>query len=480
MKAFGEIGRLNQPELASYDWGRYQISLSRLSAYHEGRFLVKVLGGLAAGVGTWETPNEFRSLVALTHEIAHYKQDVTTGVGHWDFVKRRRFTPSALGDFLYLTWVPGQATEIREQGREKLRALGSDSLFNAYVFRDERALATIKKAFQDFAQYSEGEELKFTLPRLLEFDAVLSAWSAVTNLRFSHAADEIRAQNREFYSPFYMSGDYAETFHHLLQVFVHLMGLDADSSREEVDRTVSLFEGVAPMLIDFALAYPPPSYFEGRESWREHFEPGVRLVRTLRAFQREGEYDAERAEKSLVLYLDDLTRRTDEFEYPPVAQIYADWAEYFRRNADGDPIADWRREMCEQRVSDPGEFAVRGMVNFAAIDLPLFLQVEGARDNFIYATRRMVGDAEQAFYLALQANQRDLSLLDLFLGTGARHYVCPLASKNGPGMCEVQQDICLKGIEDVKRLPLSSECLVREGLRAAGFNLSRLAGGDDG
>src|SRR6476659_8349610 len=81
------IVELHAGQIANYRWSSHLARFGRL-AILESKSFAKILAAFSAGFAPWTDDVEFRSIVAMIHEIAHYLQDVTTGIGNWDFLAR--------------------------------------------------------------------------------------------------------------------------------------------------------------------------------------------------------------------------------------------------------------------------------------------------------------------------------------------------------------------------------------------------------
>lgn len=479
MDIFGHEQLRNQ-ELASYDWGRYWIRLSRLSAYREKRYLVEILAGMASDICICKTPNEFRSFVALNHEVAHYQQDLLTGVGHWDYVRRKEFRDEMLSDFRLSTWMHGDTESVRSQSRQKLVDFANNSLFNFYGLRSEDALGLIRSQVEGYESHDDAEEIEFTLPRILEMDAVLNTWVSMSDLKFSKEGARIAEDHKEIYDPYSMPAEYGDTLKKCLYALVRFF----HEPNTELDwEMISFSKQLLQIFLDIALAHPPPSYFASGKIARMNFEPGIRLLRMLRTFQEKAPDFFPHAEmnfppssptdKTLYEIVDSVSRKTLEFTYPSAKQVYADWVDYIRSIKDDDPILDWREEICTERASNPHNCSDRTLGSFIQNNIPLFVDLPTSADDYLYLTNRLFGDSGRDLYWTLKANERDLSLIDLYLGTGRGCYICPLAAKK-PGetaTCEAQVTECSSGLTDIQNLPMSPGCTIRTSLRDVGFNL---------
>lgn len=72
------IVELHAGQIANYRWSSHLTRFGRL-AILENKSFAKILAACSAGFAPWSDDVEFRSIVAMIHEIAHYLQDVTTG-----------------------------------------------------------------------------------------------------------------------------------------------------------------------------------------------------------------------------------------------------------------------------------------------------------------------------------------------------------------------------------------------------------------
>src|SRR5262249_30772139 len=103
---------LRSGNIADYKWGSY-VTQFHLAPFGK-RTWAEILASIMAGAGIWKTPAELRAYIAFLHEIVHYFQDVTTGVGHWDFVAREHHRAELLGLSRF----------VRNLNRKEYRAIG--------------------------------------------------------------------------------------------------------------------------------------------------------------------------------------------------------------------------------------------------------------------------------------------------------------------------------------------------------------------
>jgi hypothetical protein len=463
MHSFDYMGSLPNQNLASYGWGTNLIKLSPESAYANRAYLMKAIAGLAEGMGIWTTESEFLAFVSLAHETAHYQQDLTTGVGHWDYLERKKFRNELLGAFRDYSWLKQES--ILEQAKQRIRDLAAASLFNAYNQRAARALADIKSAMEQFENYASGQEGWFTLPRVFELDAIVNVWRSVNALRLTEKGEAIRSRLEAAYNPFHMPSDYSETFTELLGAYLRVLGLTEASSREEVLRASDSFKLLIPMWIDISLAYPPPDYFATHPDSHIHFEPGTRLLRMFRHLQKLETMPSLASNVDQLVWVDELSRHTAEYDYPSLEDVYSQWIAYIERENQDDPILSWRKNLCRKRLDEPVAFSHRRIEDFIPHDLPLWVNSPGQEGDYLYTTQVLMGDEGADLFWSLVAVERDFSLIDLFLKMGGGVFRCPLASE---GLCEAFEPHC-RNIAAVDELPASDKCVIRSGLRKAGF-----------
>jgi hypothetical protein len=453
------FGTLHDQALASYGWGTCHIALSRASVLTERRYLMEALAGFTTDTGVWANEAQFRSLAALLHESVHYQQDICTGIGHWDHIARARYRRGALTAFRDSTFFGESGFE---SGRQANQQLGLSSVFNSYALRATAALATLDAALGDVPDYDNQSNHLFTVPRLFELDAVLGTWSSLRQLKTSDVGAEIANAFSYLYSPFRMPPDYKETFEFFLYPFLKMFGITDDAGNQDTDGVIDKFLFSMPLFLDIAFAYPPPTYFEQHPGTQAHFEPGVRLIRIFRQSQI-APLTSTAKDASHLDWLDEGTRHTGAFDYPAVCDIYNAWADYFAPMVAADPIADWRRDVCQDRITKPIQYAYRHLENFVRHDLPLFIDLPGQED-VLYLTNRILRSEGSDLFWELVAIEKDFGLIDLFLSRGVTPFTCPLAK----GGCDSSQPCCIS-ITALHQLPNTQGCTVRMSLKASYF-----------
>jgi hypothetical protein len=456
-----EADTLHNDRYADYRWGRYKIVLHDLSGFEKPAQFIGGLAGQFQSVGNWKDEAGFRAFVSVAHEVVHYLQDLTTGVGHWDYVQRRRATERALSDLRALTWGLDPKFMLDAATAElQLREFSEGSMRNAYPLRQPLAEAALANALSKYAQYQPAEEQDYDLALLLELDAVVSVYCALSELRLTPAQFAIRENNRPMWWPLQMAPAYQRPFIALLHAFALILNGGAPLDSKAVDQALSASCSLIPVFLDIAFAYPPPTYFATRPADRPHFEPGLRLVRMLRRFQEDGVLEAVHSKSKS---LDDAVRATSEYTYPSIVDVYTEWAAYFAGSENA--LQDWRRELAEQHAADPLSAARRSASTFLQRDIPLFMQAPDGKTHII-STNRMMLDTDGRLYYSLLAAERDLQLFAVAVDRSPQGYVCPLDEHD----CKAHIADCSSGHSSLRKLP-RKDCLVRENLEQQGFML---------
>ncbi len=460
------LDRLPAQAIAHYGWGHYRIWLSAEAAAQPQDFALNTVVQVNNGAATWADDREFACFVSLLHEFVHYQQDVGTGCGHWDELARRSMLSSVLYEARNQSWFPDQPLPLpAAQAQTLADRYASASVFNLYRRRRTHSLELIRAELVDSPAYTEGAEADLSVDALLELDAVLAVLRVVPSIRSNAAGLAIVRGQRHLWQPLQMGPAYARPYELMIEAFRRLLfGSREDLDRSDAENLLNTMEYVVPLLLDIALAHPPPSYFTGdREDDRDHFEPGVRLVRALRALAsaedqqlKEPDADVER-----------LVRLTPAYAYPDVPSIYQAWAEEFSKRAAEDPIAAWRLQQCESRLKKPHGIERRDLRSLITHDIPLVLDSPSWPSARLLLTGRHLAD-DGALYHGLRQAVATLSLAQWFLGGSPGGFVCPHAEKQ---WCDHVRTTCRSGMAHVWHLPKTANCEVHASLDHWGFQL---------
>lgn len=456
-----EADTLHADHYADYAWGRYKIVLHDQSGFEKPEQFVAGLAGQFQSVGNWTNDESFRAFVSVAHELVHYLQDLTTGVGHWDFVQRQHATQRALTDLRARTWgLDPHYTLDAAVAATQLQAFAEASVRNQYPLRQPQAREALVQALSTYLQYSPGEEQDYDLALLLELDAALSVYCGLSELQLTPAQRAIRDRNRKMWWPLDMAPAYRRPFEALLHAFALMMNGGRALDEHAMDAALKVSCSLIPVLLDSAFAYPPPTYFDAHPADRPHFEPGLRLVRTLRRIQEEGVLESVHAKSNS---LDEATRQTVEYTYPSVVDVYTDWAAYL---AGGNgALQAWRRELAQEHAAKPLVAARRRASSFLERDIPLFLQAPDGKTHIIQ-TQRLLLDQGGRLYYSLLAAERDLQLFALALDRSPKGYVCPYDQHD----CNGYTAQCSIGLRSIRMFP-RKQCNVRESLWQLGFEI---------
>jgi len=452
---------LHNDQYANYGWGRYRIVLNEISGFQKPAQFIGGLAGQFQSVGNWKDEAEFRAYVSVAHEVVHYLQDLTTGVGHWDYVQRQHATERALTDLRARTWgLDPHYTLDAAVAAQQLQEFAEASVRNVYPLRQPLAQAMLLDALSKYPQYQPGEEQDYDLALLLELDAVVSVYCGLSELKLTPTQATIRENNRQMWWPLKMGPAYQRPFTALLHAFALMMNGGAKLDAKAIDKALTVGCSLIPVLLDIAFSYPPPAYFADRPSDRPHFEPGLRLVRMLRRLQEAGVGEAVQAKTKS---LDDALRQTSEYTYPSVVDVYTEWATSFGGGKSA--LQEWRRELAEQHAANPLTAARRSASSFLQHDIPLFMQAPDGETHII-GTNRLFLDTEGRLYYSLLAAERDLQLFAVAVERSAQGYVCPFDAHE----CKAYTAVCHSGYSSLRKLP-RKDCLVRENLWQQGFLL---------
>ena len=366
--------------LASYKWGSGTIWFAALSAVQKRSPAETVIDLITQNID-WGSDAEFRRSVAYMHELVHYFQDLTTGIGHWDFVQRDRANQAVLPDLV-------RRFANHERSREglnssTLRRCLAASIMNGRPTHEtkEEKEKLIRTAEEVGWLPSESVANLFTMQAILEAEAVLQVAVSVARTSVSESAQAVIDRNSSILNPMLMSDEYAALPKFMIQQAMHCIGVDtfSDYLAEMHAQGMGLAHQyhTSIFLIDLSCAYPPPTYFAGSGLQVEEFLPGVRLMRYMHAF--EGDlYDP--AEFSDDASLEQRLNSACGFDYPLMSEVYRMWKDYFEQDR-GHAVARARASNANHRIDCADSFAKIGH-GVAALNLPIVYAIDGAKGRF--------------------------------------------------------------------------------------------------
>jgi hypothetical protein len=465
--------------LAHYRWGTSTIWFSPI-AFVQRRSPVDILAASVTNSAPWRSDAEFRQTVALLHEIVHYLQDVTTGVGHWDYVQRRLAVRKLLTLARTMSHTSLKNTFFNaEINRDKFLYYFQDSLFNMWSLRCVEEHNTLRTILIELGISETGtaNEL-FSVESIFEAEAVLQVYSTVSQLRGTDEAVAFAENNETIFNPFRMAIKYSGLFVEIIQAIFHGLGIsDLADLNKFFDENEDLFQPFYLLyiwLLDASLAYPPPTYFKRTGHDRRMFLPGVKFIKFSRGLHaiplEELESAKVASQASSTAWYEDRIIKYCEFQYPKVQEVYREWIDYFSANAEyrDDPLALQRIGQCLRRIETSGSRLQKDLLYWVDSRLPLFFNT-GRNSSIEIVTSphsKFPGTSEFAdFYGALLGDLKNQQLAEwLFSG---KQFRCPIAD-----ICSVKIAECVSGLSKMAQMPEDEQCGVRNGLNKAGFRLT--------
>jgi hypothetical protein len=433
----------------------------------------------------WQTPVEFRAWVCLTHELTHYLQDLTTGVGHWDHMVRERRFPELLGRARShsVPWATLPVGSV-DAADTKTRVFESETLDLVRQLRAELVVvqsATILSERQSALRLRAAPLLApdarldpYAIGALLEGDAAAVALRQVIGIDTATFEQwEIVKDNTGVWLPDAMPDKYAGLIDAAIALAQHLWG-DGYEELQGKERDAFLTQSAKMLgfLADVSCAHPSAELLAHHGADPTDYEPGLRYLRMaaaigamdgagVGAFFEAMDVDAERAE-GLIL-------ERSGHAYLSSRSIYEDWAERFEAVTEDDPgwwIARLRAQCCRIRLDRPDAWKDKSLWSVFEHKLPFYVLGPNGMTSIGQQWDQLDPEAAPGIYNDLMWNGVKLGLHDLFFETG--RFVCPLAQAR---TCDAATDACGRGIRSTAEFPPSPGCRVREELEGQGFDL---------
>ncbi|WP_157436500.1 hypothetical protein [Actinospica robiniae] len=461
--------------VAHYRWGSLAVSFDRTRI--RNRALVDAAGREQDLDYTVENTTEAAEVVAFLHELVHYAQDLTTGVGHWDDQLRRRWLPECLVNLRGPGSHPRPALPFAEDYDDDEQLTGDVSytrtiheafIGDQQIFRRDKSFPAARaQAIADMVNRDLGTDhtpdqtLSLRPEALFEGEAAATVQSLMLKGKIDTsrrgALDDV-ANLWDFYR---QPESYQASFRLFLSAF--------DALPEDPEwRAETAFDWFTT-LIDLACAYPDPDWLARHPRVeRTHFEPGVKFLRLTRAITGNARAiervvdDAEAVERIL---LDAMP-----FRYPTARKVYAGWADWFdrkiRTESVGEPVLTVRRDSARRRADGNPILPTKTPMRMITAQLPLMMfDRQGPHQTW---HGEMLADSErQSAVLADSLYDSTLAeLVGAMVETG--RFRCPLGLT---GFCRSAQDRCRK-ITDLRQLPPLPGCHVRGMLEANEFRIA--------
>jgi hypothetical protein len=469
---------------ADYAWGSLMPRFNPTFVQVNKRTFMDSAVHLNDNLARWKTSDEFSETIGYLHELVHYLQDVSTGVGCWDHWQRDQ----TLGMSLTLARDYSGFMGSRPYGEERLQDWEKDFLF---VPRDALPEKRRVELIQRFAKtiscdYRPGDEQPACIECLLEGEAVATVFLQMLNIRETERQHEIRRDFASLYHPDEMPDDYVATLEQIQGSLVQLVGPDdvEQMPPAQLQWFIRVIYKVATFLIDLSFAHPSPFLLDRVGHNRYEYEPGIRLFRLLKALWASATNSDESADMSQFLEaldgndvrrMEDVLLRNCDFPYCESEAVYDDWRELFQQQMQDDDnrLLQLRRYCCEVRLNKPASCVTKSLSSILDTQIPI-LALTGKDYAAITSHPDLLQTQDRMEWLLdLMANKRDMELREFFFSSGT--FVCPFAEA---GLCQVATNACRQGITSFSEFPAwdaqkppNQSCGVRGDLEEAGFDL---------
>jgi hypothetical protein len=319
------------------------------------------------------------------------------------------------------------------------------------------------------AKGNSGDEKPYLISSLLEGEAAAMVALQMFGLKMSNEQREISFDNRSLFAPGSMPEIYSSTIQEVSGIIEHYYSDFTEETESWEHFKFRLKMLLTVFFVDLACSYPPPDHVQLARSSMD-FEPGIRFIRLLYAFQilaiKPKANDFISALFNGKFYeAEAYLLQECEFPYPRAIEIYQNWLTFFDNLLadDDNKILLFRRNCCDQRVKDFSAY-VRKTPLFLTNQSHLYWMTSRGLESVGSSLAYLDPHDKWEFVTEFLIHYRDLALADYFLETGK--FICPLAS-----VCEAATHYCLKGIYKNSLFPARPGCLIREGLEQAGFRL---------
>jgi len=464
---------LNSPSLAQYHWGTLFCSFSPAAPVDKDTFL-KTIAALIAKAAPWTTDDELRATVALLHEIAHLAQDLTTGLGHSDYVTHRKETVSLLQYASIVIDTDGRSARppLRQPGTppwfdEKEDSFVAKAQGQLRYYPFEKTPSTRRDSIRgiltkDFNRPIPDEFLSdLSTQSLLESDAALTVLNHLNELHTTDVQRAIRERNTALYDRNSLGPEYWTAFVYLENVLVHHTDMDEDQARRWMPGLFGLF-------VDSALEYPPPAWILARSENPDDYDPTVKFARLLIAFQQLQGAEMTQFWNALAAKPADaeaILLSHSPFRYPSSEEILKAWVDALDPEVHTGIVAEIRRGACQYRLQHGVLMPRRDAALLFSMEAPiLYLHKDrgfvkhdwGLRILDTQTNLKMTNEVLDHFML--------MELGDFLFRSG--EFRCPHAQAD---ICPVVEDDCVSGFSNLAQFPESSRCVARSLLEKCGI-----------
>jgi hypothetical protein len=435
-----------------------------------------ILAALTNNVALWSDESEFTRYVGILHECAHCLQDLTTGVGLWDFFLSLARTPDLLLEMRLASWGTPFGTPVGPEHSARYRQwLDHGFVPQSAAVRKRRQEHLAARAALDPNIGQLGDLAPFSIERLLEADAVIQVHMGLTHLKMGAEEQRLMLQNRPLWSPLDMADAYQGVYHDVIDLCRRWAVADGEAPGVS---TVSAGMLVTAFLLELSLAHPSePALSAAGLDVLDH-DPGLKFLLLLSAF---GSLSTEQTEALGIALqagqLDEAERlllARCAIPYMRSADIYQDWLTRLedlgaRR---GDGRIELRLRALRQRVKNPGSYLFKSMTTFFEFGLPLIIVANG---EFILTSMNPDYTIGKARWELIADVVRERSTQQfLFSVYEGIPFHCSHAEF---GTCDARTDACRAGLAHPREFPPAPGCRMRTWANESALGTFRLPRG---
>jgi hypothetical protein len=463
---------LQHPALASYRWGSLYTHFSWFATPTK-ELINQVIRMLATNTAPWKNAIELRATISFLHEIIHYLQDVSTGIGHWDFLVRQEYLPQILAVSRTRSWTPSEAPYGMQEAALLASEMNENLIFVPFKYISEkrqRKLISHISALKYLSDIPCDREIDFSVEAMLEAEAAWGAVNKVFGLLMDDSQAAVLTNETGLFDLRSMGREYSAAYEYI-EDLLSLTNTKTPVSRREA---LNVHTTLLSMLVDIACAHPSPALQRkcGVSLW--DLSPPVRFVRMMHAFHTISEVDGRDFTKALTdidySKAEEVLLRKCKVKYPNSQEVYSDWKDQLRPFEAEDSTASIRITSCDRRLELPdraGQKSLESLVLGKARGLPIYCHTSAGVLRAYFGWRNFPGgDEDEILQADMYRTDRDMRLAQLVIDGEA--FSCPLSETN---RCDVAQTRCRDGMSDLNLLPSLKECLIRDALTSAGWNI---------
>lgn len=488
-----DLGMADQ--LAGYRWGSLFCHFHLAPA--TARSLAEILSSIANGGWAFKGDEPVaRAVLSFLHELTHLLQDVTTGVGHWDYLVRRKYTPELLSQIRMLSWDVQQQPPYDlaafedtplESSSAAVRRLLHDMLDELVCVPSAKFPAARRELIEShlaarFGSRTEDatEEIRAAVA-MLEPETLLEneAMTTVTYIVLSMGATDEDWAILSDLSPLWSGTEMPARYRELFQNFSTVLG-DAPDDQALASRFLGQAILIFNLLADLAMAHPSPRWLARTGESRAEYEPGIRFRRLMLALQT---MDAAQTQMFLDYVNSDSPSGAEEvllsacdYSYPHSREVYRDWDEVLSAIVD-DPVAANRARVSSQRA-DHGVLLLKTADQALQFEVPLHIYSSMGYQRIRYrgpgALAEVAGIYSDTVTTEWDLDELEAEITVLALDDALLPYLvetgvfrCPLATR---GLCSARTPECRAGFRSLTSLPPSPGCHARSRLYEMSFN----------